>query len=78
MDFTFSIGWLVIGLLIAAAGGGVIFFHQQIANHMANGVSSYDRVKLFGVITVVIGLLIAMNLHTLILTLLVNIIRGGK
>lgn len=78
MDFTFSIGWLLGGLAIAAAGGAVVFFHRQIAEHMASGVSSYDKVKLFGVITIVVGLLIAMNLHTLILTLLVNIIRGGK
>ena len=78
MDFTFSIGWLFGGLLIAAAGGAIVVFHQKIADHMANGVSSYDKVKLFGVITVVVGLLVAMNLHTLILTLLVNFIRGGK
>ena len=78
MDFTFSIGWLFGGLLIAAAGGAIVFFHQRIANGLANGVSSYDKVKLFGVITIIVGLLVAMNLHTLILTLLVNIIRGGK
>ncbi|MBR3270266.1 hypothetical protein IKG07_03420 [Candidatus Saccharibacteria bacterium] len=78
MDFTFSIGWVFGGLVIAAIGGAIVVFYQKIADNMANGVSSYDKVKLFGVITVVVGLLIAMNLHTLILTILVNIIRGGK
>ncbi len=78
MDFTFSFVWVIIGLLIAAAGGAVVYFHQPIADNMASGVSSYERVKLFGVITVVVGLLIAANLHTLILTFIVNIIRGGK
>ena len=78
MDFTFSIGWLFGGLAIAGAGGAVVFFHRQIAENMANGVSSYEKVKLFGVITIVIGLLVAMNLHTFLLTLLVNVIRGGK
>ena len=78
MDFTFSFAWMAIGILIAAAGGAVVYFHQPIANNLANGVRSYDHVKLFGVITIVVGLLIAANLHTLILTLLVNIIRGGK
>ncbi|MBQ8985267.1 hypothetical protein IJ076_01770 [Candidatus Saccharibacteria bacterium] len=76
MDFTFSIGWLFGGLLIAAAGGAVVFFHRQIAENLANGVSSYEHVKLFGVITIVVGLLVAMNLHTFILTILVNIITG--
>lgn len=78
MDFTFSIGWVVAGLVIAAAGGAIVVFYQKIADNLANGVSSYDRVKLFGVITIVVGLVVAMNLHTLILTLLVNFIRGGR
>ena len=76
MDFTFSIGWLVGGLAIAGAGGAVVFFHRQIAENMASGVASYDKVKLFGVITIVVGLLVAMNLHTLILGLLVHWITG--
>ena len=78
MDFTFSIGWVFGGLLIATVGGAIVVFYQKIADNLAGGVRSYDRVKLFGVITVVVGLLIAANLHTLILTLLVNFIRGGR
>ena len=62
--------------MIAAAGGAIVFFHRQIAENLANGVSSYDHVKLFGIITVVVGLLITANLHTLILTLIVNLIAG--
>ncbi|MBR3324207.1 hypothetical protein IKG24_01555 [Candidatus Saccharibacteria bacterium] len=76
MDFTFSIGWLIGGLLIAAAGGAIVFFHRQISENLASGVSSYEKVKLFGVITIVVGLLVAMNLHTLILGLLVHLITG--
>ena len=78
MDFTFSVGWLFGGLLIAAAGGAIVFFHQKIADNLASGVSSYEKVKLFGLITIIVGLIVAMNLHTLILTFIVNIIRGGK
>ena len=76
MDFTFSIGWLFGGILITAAGGAIVFFHRPIAEHMASGVSSYEKVKLFGLITLIIGLIVAMNLHTLILTFIVNIIKG--
>ncbi|MBQ3441182.1 hypothetical protein IJG27_02615 [Candidatus Saccharibacteria bacterium] len=78
MDFTFDFGWMAIGLVIAAAGAAVVYFHQPIANNLANGVSSYDHVKLFGVIAIIVGLLITMNLHTFILTLIVNMIRGGN
>ncbi|MDO4527106.1 MAG: hypothetical protein Q4B87_03395 [Candidatus Saccharibacteria bacterium] len=76
MDFTFSIGWLVGGLAIAAAGGAIVIFYRQIADNLANGVSSYEHVKLFGIVTAIIGLLVAMNLHIFILTLLVNLITG--
>ena len=78
MDWSFNIGWLFGGVAIAGAGGAIVFFHRQIAENLANGVKSYDHVKLFGTITIVVGLLVAMNLHTLILSIIVNIIRGGK
>ena len=74
LDFTFSFGWMAAGLVIAAAGGAVVVFYRQIAENLANGVSSYDHVKLFGIITVVVGLIVTANLHTFLLTLLVNLI----
>ena len=76
MDFTFDFGWMFGGLIIAAVGGAIVIFYRQIAENFANGVSSYDHVKLFGVITVVVGLIVTMNLHTLILSLFVNLISG--
>jgi len=78
MDFTFSIGWVFGGLAIAAVGGAIVFFYRPIAENMASGVASYDKVKLFGIITTVVGFLIAANLHTVILTIIVNFITGGK
>ena len=73
MDWTFDIGWLIGGLVILIAGGLIVIFYRQIAHNLANGVSSYDRVKLFGVITIIIGFLITANLHTLVLSLIVNL-----
>lgn len=74
MEYTFSVGWMFGGLVIAAVGGLVVIFYRQIAENFAHGVSSYDKVKLFGIITVVVGLLITANLHTFLLGLLVNLI----
>ena len=76
MDFTFSLGWMFCGLLISFAGGLIVIFYRQIAENLANGVSSYDHVKLFGVITLVVGLLVTANLHTLVLTVIVNLLFG--
>lgn len=76
MDFAFDFGWMFGGLVIAAIGGAIVIFYRQIADNFANGVSSYDRVKLFGIITLVIGLLVTANLHTFLLELIVNFIKG--
>ena len=76
MDFTFSVGWMFGGLGITLAGGLIVFFYRQIAENLANGVSSYDKVKLFGVITIIVGLLVASNLMSFILTWLVKLMFG--
>ena len=76
MEYEFSLGWMFGGLVITLAGGLIVIFYKQIADNLANGVSSYDRVKLFGIITAVVGLLITANLHTFILKLLVNLLFG--
>ena len=74
MNWSFNIINFFIGLLILAGGGLIVFFHRQIADNLASGVSSYDRTKLVGVIVCVLGFLVATNLHTTILDFLVNLI----
>ena len=76
MDFTFDFGWMFGGLGIALAGGLIVVFYKQIADNLANGVSSYGHVKLFGVITVIVGLLITANLHIFLLQLIVKLLFG--
>ena len=73
MDFEFSFAWLFGGLAIALAGGLIVTFYRQIADHLVNGVTSYEKVKLVGVLTIVVGLICAANLHTIILTFLVGL-----
>ena len=76
MEYEFSIGWLFGGLAIALAGGLIVIFYKQIADNLVNGVSSYDKVKLFGVITIIVGLICTANLHSCILGLLVHLMFG--
>ena len=76
MDFTFSFGWMAAGIAITIAGGLIVVFYRQIADNLAHGVSSYDRVKLFGIITAVVGLLVTANLHIFVLTLIFNLLFG--
>ena len=76
MDFTFSFGWMAAGLVITLAGGAIVIFYRQIAQGLASGVASYDRVKLVGIITVVVGLAVTMNIHILILEFIVGLVTG--
>ena len=73
MDYEFSIGWMFGGLAVALAGGLIVIFYKQIADGLAGGVSSYEKVKLFGIIAIVLGLLITSNLLPAILTWLVQL-----
>lgn len=74
MEYEFSLGWLFGGIAIVVAGALIVIFYKQIADNLANGVSSYDRVKLFGIIAIIVGLIITANLHTFLLGLLVNLL----
>ncbi len=76
MEYEFSLAWLFGGLAITLAGGLIVIFYKQIADNLVNGVSSYDKVKLFGVITAIVGLICTANLHTFVLGLLVNLLFG--
>ena len=51
-------------------GGLIVIFYKPIADNLVNGVSSYEKVKLFGVIVVIVGLICTANLHTFILGLI--------
>jgi len=70
--YEFSWGWFFIGTLILV--GGVVFvrFHQWIADNFGSGVSSYDRYKLWALITCAVGILVMLNLHTFILKALLG------
>jgi hypothetical protein len=76
MEYQFSLGWLFGGIAIAIAGGLIVFFYKPISDNLVNGVSSYERVKLVGVITIIIGLICTANLHTFILEGIVKLLFG--
>lgn len=78
MDWHFSFGWMFLGLLIVIISGAIVVNYQKISDNFLSGISSYDRVKFWGCVGVVIGLIVMANLHTLILTAFVNIVfRNG-
>jgi hypothetical protein len=72
MEYEFSIGSFFVGFIILAAGVAFVKWHQVIADNMGGGVSSYDRYKLWAFITCCVGLIVMVNLHTVLLTWLVT------
>ena len=74
MDYTFSIGWFLGGIGLIVVGGSIVVFYRPLADNLAHGVSSYDRTKLVGIITTVVGILMASNLLPIVLTFLVRLI----
>ena len=74
MQWNFSFGWMLIGLIITTLSGLVVAKYQVISDNMLSGVSSYDRVKFWGLIGVGLGLAVTANLHTFFLTTLVSLL----
>lgn len=77
MEYHFSLAWFVIGFLITVAGGVFMQYHQFVADNLGGGIGSYDRYKLAALITIVIGLIAMVNLHTLILGWIFNGLFSG-
>lgn len=77
MEYEFSIAWFVVGFLIVVTGGLFMKYHQFIADNLGGGVGSYDRYKLAALITVGVGLLAMLNLHTLLLGLILGGLFSG-
>ena len=66
-------GWLFVGILIMIGGALVALFYKPIADNLASGVNSYQNVKKFGIITIIVGFLVAVSLHTLFLNFFISL-----
>ena len=74
LDWNFSIGWMLTGLAIVIGSGAIVANYQKISDYMLSGVSSYDRVKFWGMVGVGIGLAVMANIHTFLLSLFVRLV----
>ena len=67
MAYEFSLSSFFIGFIIVAIGTAFMLWHRVIADNLGSGVSSYDRFKLWALITCVVGFVVMLNLHVFIL-----------
>jgi len=74
MDYEFSLASFFIGLLILAAGVAFVRYYQWVADNFGSGVGSYERYKLYAFLTCGLGLIVSINLHTVVLRTIFNAI----
>lgn len=60
-----NVGSFFFGLMILIVGVLFIRFHQVLADNFGSGVASYDRYKLYALITCGVGFIVMLNIHTL-------------
>ena len=77
MEYTFSWGAFFIGIIILALGAALTIWYRPIADNFGSGVGSYDRYRLVGLIGCALGIVVMLNLHTLILTVIFSQFFGG-
>ena len=77
MDYTFSWAAFFIGALILLVGAALTAWYRPIADNLGSGVSSYDRYRLAGLIACALGIVVMLNLHTLILGWIFGLFFSG-
>jgi len=64
--------WFFIGLGVVAIGVIVLRFYHQIAD--ATRTMNYSKWQFSGVVIIIVGFFVALNLHTMIINAIVNLI----
>jgi hypothetical protein len=72
MQYELSLGSFFIGLLILIVGVAFVRWHQWVADNFGGGVGSYERYKLYAILTCVLGAIVMINLHSVVLGALVD------
>ncbi len=69
--------WFFIGILVTVAGFFFVRFYKEVADNMGSGVASYNRYKLIAVGTCIAGIIIILNLHSLVIETIGRLVFGG-
>ena len=83
-----NMGWPALLSILAGVGVATVFgfiagvlivkFHRAVANNLAHGVQSYDKVTLFGIIAIILGMIFMSNLHSLLLYFIFHLIMPNR
>lgn len=65
--YEFSLASFFTGIIVVIAGAIFVRYYQWVADNFGGGVGSYDKYKLYAILTCVGGLLVMVNLHIMFL-----------
>ncbi len=67
MEYELSLGSFFVGCIILGIGVLFVRFYQWVANNFGAGVGSYERYRLYALLTCVLGFVVMINLHAVLL-----------
>jgi hypothetical protein len=67
MNYELSAGSLVVGIIILLIGVAFVRFYQWVADNFGGGVGSYERYRLYAILTCILGFIVMVNLHAMLL-----------
>ena len=68
----FEIGTFFMGMMIVVGGVLMVRYYEEIADNFVNGISSYDKVRLWRLGVTIFGLLFAFNIVQWLLVTLIK------
>ena len=77
MGYTFSWEWFMVGLVILLLGGALALWYRPIADNFGGGVGSYDRYRMIGLLACLLGIVVMVNLHSVVFYWFFSMLFGG-
>lgn len=77
MEYSFSLKWFIIGIIVTLAGLALTRFFKQASDNFGAGLATYNKFRLAGIIVTSVGILMVFNLHTLLLDFIAHVIFGA-
>lgn len=68
-----NFGTFLLGLGITILGALMVRFYKEISDNLAGGISSYDKVRLWGLGITIFGIFFAFNIIQLIILEIVKL-----
>lgn len=68
MYYSFNVPWFIVGIIVTAVGLALVRYYKEACDNFAWGAHSYQKCKLIGLATCMVGILMIFNLHSLLLS----------